>query len=146
MTRSRKQAVLSVTCANLIAVLGFTFALSNCGTPSQPHSIAGTWAGTVTDNSGHQGTASLGLTDDRHDILQGVFSYAASDCSSSSNSVTGKISGGELSLEQTPPDPVPTTLQLTVDSTDQHLTGSYSNTNASCSSSGTVDLTKPASN
>lgn len=146
MARVKEHPVISRLCAGLLAVLGTTFILSACGTPSVPNSIAGTWTGTVTNASGQQGTASLNLTDDRHDILQGTFSYAASGCSSSSEPVTGKISASQISLVQTPPSPVPTTLQLTVDSTDQHLTGSYSDANANCSSSGTIDLTKPAVN
>ena len=144
MTRAAKDNRMPAARVSLAAVLGLAFALTSCGTPSQPNSIAGTWTGTVTDASGHQGTATLGLTDDRHDILQGTFSYAASGCSSSSQAVSGKILGEEISLVQTPPDTVPTSLQLAVDSTDQHLTGTYSGTNASCTSSGTIILTKPA--
>jgi hypothetical protein len=143
MARVEKQPFLSASIVGSLVILGLASVLLDCGTPSQPNSIAGTWAGTVIDASGRQGTASLGLTDDRHDILQGTFSYAASDCSSNAKSVIGKISAGQISLMQTPPDPVPTSLQLTVDSSDQHLTGSYSDTSGNCRSSGTIDLTKP---
>jgi hypothetical protein len=143
MARVRKQAGTIASRISVFAALGITFASLSCGTYTQPNNIAGTWTGTVTDASGRQGTASLGLTDNRHDILMGVFSYAASDCSADSKSVTGSISAGQISLAQTPPDPVPTSLELTVDSTDQHMTGSYSNMTANCSSSGTIDLTKP---
>jgi len=146
VARVGKQRVISAPVVGLGEVLALTFGLLGCGTPSQSNSIAGTWTGTVTDASGRQGTASLGLTDDRHDILQGSFSYLASDCSADAKSVTGKIAGAQISLVQTPPDTVPTNLQLTVDSTDQHLTGSYSDTSGGCRSSGTIDLTKPASN
>ena len=144
MTRVAKDYRVPATFVSLAVFFGLAFALTSCGTPSQPNSIAGTWTGTVTDASGHQGMATLGLTDDRHDILQGTFSYAASGCSSSSQAVSGKILGGQISLVQTPPNAVPTSLQLAVDSTDQHLTGTYSDTNASCTSGGTIDLTKPA--
>lgn len=144
MALARKKAATSASAR--LATLAVTVVLLNCGTPSQPNSIAGTWTGTVMDASGRQGSASLGLTDNRHDILQGTFSYAASDCSVDSKSVTGSIAAGQISLAQTPPDTVPTTLQLTVDSTDQQMTGSYSNTNANCSSSGTIALSKPAAN
>lgn len=141
MALARKKAATSA-----LAMLAVTLVLLNCGTSNQPNSIAGTWTGTVMDASGRQGSASLGLTDNRHDILQGTFSYAASDCSADSKSVTGSIAAGQISLAQTPPNPVPTTLQLTVDSTDQQMSGSYSSTNANCSSSGTIVLTKPPAN
>lgn len=144
MARVQKQPILSAHIVGRFAALGLAWVLLDCGTPSQPTNIAGMWTGTVVDASGRQGTSSLSLTDNRHDILQGTFSYAASDCSSNATSLTGKIAAGQISLVQTPPDPVPTSLQLVVDSTDQHLTGSYSNTNANCNSSGTIDLTKPA--
>lgn len=146
MARVEKQAVKFASHATVLAAFGLTFLLLGCGSYTPPNTIAGTWTGTVTDSLGRQGTASLGLTDNRHDILLGVFSYAASDCSADSKLVTGSIAGGNVSLAQTPPNPVPTSLQLTVDSTDQHMTGSYSNTNADCSSSGTIDLTKPTLN
>lgn len=146
MARVRKDGVVSALVVSLVEIFALTLGVLSCGTPSQPNSIAGTWTGTVTDASGWQGTASLGLTDDRHDILLGTFSYLATDCAADAKPVTGKIAGSQISLVQTPPSPVPTSLQLTVDSTDQHLTGSYSNTSAGCSSSGTIDLTKPAVN
>jgi hypothetical protein len=146
MARVEKRAVTLVSRTTIFAASALVIALLGCGSYTPPNTIAGTWAGTVTDSLGRQGTASLGLTDNRHDILLGVFSYAASDCTADSKSVIGSIAGGNISLAQTPPDPVPTSLQLTVDTTDQHMTGSYSDTNANCSSSGTIALTKPSLN
>jgi hypothetical protein len=46
------------------------------------------------------------------------------------------------SLSQTPSDPVTTSLQLTVDSADEHLNGTYNDSNGVCDSSGTINLTK----
>jgi len=146
MTRLRKLSASAGLAVRLIKVLGLALALFSCGTPTQPNSIAGNWSGTLSDSSGRSGSATLALTDDRHDILLGTFSYLAADCSSGAKPVMGKVSGAQVSLSQTPPDPIPTALQLTVDSTDQHLTGSYSDANGNCSSSGTIALTKPPSN
>ena len=117
--------------------------LTGCGAVSQPISLTGNWTGTLTDALGHPGTASLNVTEDRHGILHGAFSYFASDCSADSEAVIGKVSGGQLSLSQNPSDPIPVSLQLSVDSSDQHLNGSYSASNGNCASSGTLALTKP---
>ena len=143
MTRVRKLSANTSLFVPLLPVAGLTLVLFGCGTPTPPNSIAGNWSGTLIDSSGRSGTATLTLTDDRHDVLLGNFSYIAADCSTDSKPVMGKISGGQVSLSQAPPDPIPTTLQLTVDSTDQSLTGSYSNSNGNCSSSGSITLTKP---
>lgn len=126
----------------LAQTLGLALVLMNCGTATQPISIAGNWTGTLTDSLGRSGTATLYLTDDMHDVLHGTFSYSASNCSVDLKPVIGKIAAMQMSLSQVPPDPVTTSLELTVDSTDQHLKGTYSDASGVCESSGTISLTK----
>jgi len=41
----------------LVQLFGVLLALVGCGSPSQPPSIVGNWTGTVTDSSGHTGSA-----------------------------------------------------------------------------------------
>jgi len=133
--------------ALLIAVLyqcfGITLALVGCGAPTQPPSIVGNWSGTVTNSLGQTGPAALYLTEDRHGLLEGTFSYVAGDCSLNSESMLGKVAGPQVSLSQAPSEPVLTSLELTADPAEQHFSGSYSNENGFCSSIGTVSLTKP---
>lgn len=126
-----------------ILLVAAGFCLISCGAVPQPVSLVGNWTGTLTDALGHPGTASLSLSEDRHGILHGAFSYLANDCSADSESVIGKVSSGHLSLSQNPSDPVPVSLQLSVDPSDQHLNGSYNASSGNCTSNGTLALTKP---
>jgi hypothetical protein len=127
----------------LVQLFGVLLALVGCGSPSQPPSIVGNWTGTVTDSSGHTGSATLSLTEDRHAGVDGAFSYIAGDCSLNSQPLLGKAAGLQVSLSQSSSDPIVTSLQLTADAAEQHFSGSYSNANGFCSSIGTVNLTKP---
>jgi len=126
----------------LAQTLGLALVLTDCGTGTQPISIAGNWTGTLTDSLGRAGTATLYLTDDMHDVLHGTFSYSAGNCSVDLKPLIGKIAAMQMSLSQVPADPVATSLELTVDSTDQHLKGTYSEASGVCDSSGTISLTK----
>jgi hypothetical protein len=126
----------------LAQTLGLALVLIGCGTGPQPISIAGNWTGTLTDSFGRPGTATLYLTDDMHDVLHGTFSYSASNCSADLKPVIGKMVTMQMSLSQVPPDPVTTSLELTVDSTDQLLKGTYGDASGVCDSSGAISLTK----
>jgi hypothetical protein len=135
------QKVLVITA--LCQWFGILLTFIGCGTPTQPPSIVGNWSGTVTNSLGQTGSAALYLTEDRHGILEGTFSYEAGDCSVNSEPVLGKAAGAQVSLSQSPSDPVLTSLKSTADAAEQHFSGSYSNTNGFCSSAGTVSLAKP---
>lgn len=127
----------------LLPLFGLSFLLIDCGSTLPPPGLEGLWTGSVTDSLGRPGTASLSLSEDRHDVLHGEFSYLASNCSADSRPVIGKVAQTQVSLSQTPSDPVLTSLQMVVNSTDQQLTGTYSDSNGECNSSGTIILTKP---
>lgn len=142
MTRIGKKHAHVPQIGWLVQTLGLGLVLTSCGTATEPISIAGNWTGSLTDSLGRSGTATLNLTDDMHDILHGTFSYSASNCSSDLKPVIGKISAMQMSLSQEPSDPVVTSLQLTVDSTYQHLNGAYSDATGVCTSAGTISLVK----
>ena len=129
--------------ALLLQLFGVPLTLVGCGSPSQPPSIVGNWTGTVSDSSGHTGSATLSLTEDRHAGVDGTFSYIAGDCSLNSQPLLGKAAGLQVSLSQSSSDPILTSLQLTADAAEQHISGTYSNANGFCASNGTVNLTKP---
>lgn len=137
MPRVKRPAqILPLVCAFLLALAG-------CGSTPPAQSLEGVWTGTLTDSMGRPGTASLTLIEDRHDILHGNFSYLAGNCSADSKPVIGKVAAMHVSLSQAPPDPVPTSLQMAVNSTDQQLSGTYNDSTGDCGSQGTISLTKP---
>ncbi len=126
-------------------LLGLLPSLFSCGSGSKPINIAGNWTGTVTDSSFNlPGPATLSLTEDNDGRLTGVFSASSSaaDCDWEDGPLGGRLAGVQVSLSQVLPNPSPTSIQATLDSTDQHLNGTYSFESGVCGSAGTLTLSK----
>lgn len=107
----------------------------------QAVNVAGNWSGTLLDN-GVQGQTSLSLTEGADGNLTGTFSFTdlGSNCDGSDVSVTGTISGMQISLSN---DSIaPTNIQTTVDGGLKNMSGSENSQSGVCGSTGTISLTK----
>lgn len=125
----------------MVLSIAIAYLVSCGGGHPQAVNVAGNWSGTLLDN-GVQGQASLNLIEDADGKVTGTFSFTdlGSNCDGSDVSVTGKVSGMQISLSNN--SIAPTNIKTTVDASLKNMSGSESSRSGVCGSTGTVSLTK----
>jgi len=128
--------------------------VASCGTsPTAPASpdVLGTWKGTIADESGISGTASISLTSQNAQGVAGTFTIASGATSLSIDGVaSGTTVGPVLTLFLVPSSPLvcsPTltlsgSISLSMTLANGRLTGRYSGVTCGSARSGTLDLSK----
>ena len=119
---------------------------AGCGSSPPPINVVGNWVGTVSDSDitpPSPGTASLSLTEDSYGNLIGTFDVGADGCGVDNDSMTGKITGTQMSLSSTQML-FQATVQATVNSTGSHLDGTFqlSLPGLGCGAGGSISLSR----